>query len=340
MDTTEEVCFGIRLPVYGKFPVANPFDLIRTLTTTADQGGIASVWVVDHFSMPDESIAAAGGVPGKNAPLEAWTTLIAAAAWTSSLRLGTEVTPMTRWHPSILAKVTSTLDVLSKGRVILGAGAGWFPPEFKAFGLPWYRLDHRFERMYESIEVIKKLWIDDAASYDGKYYTLRNAQLLPKPIQKPHPPIWFGGQSDRILRSVVKYGGGWIPANNTSPDEYEALSKRLKTIASEAQRDVSEITLSGPFLTQIDRDHSKVRRSIREYSRKAAGGKEASGWNTAFGRTLTYGMWGTPKECIQRMETYIGLGVQHFILDLLPPTTALTSIELLCKEIIPHFRHK
>jgi len=306
MDTTEEVRFGIRLPVYGKFPAANPFDLIRTLTTTADLGGIASVWSVDHFSMPDESIAAAGGVPGKNAPLEAWTTLTAAAAWTKSLQVGTEVTPMTRWHPSILAKVTATLDVLSKGRVILGAGAGWFPPEFTAFGLPWYRLDHRFERMYESIEVIKKLWIEDVASYDGKYYTLRNAQLLPKPLQQPHPPIWFGGQSDRILRSVVKYGSGWIPANNTSPDEFEALSTKLKAIASESNRDVSEITLSGPFLTQIDWDHSKVRRSIREYSRKAAGGKDASGWNTAFGRTLTYGMWGTPKECIQRMETYIG----------------------------------
>ena len=340
MDMTEEVGFGIRLPVYGKFPVANPFDLIRKLTTTADQGGVSSVWVVDHFAMPDESIEAAGGVPGKNAPLEAWTTLTAAAAWTKHLRLGTEVTPMIRWHPSILAKVTATLDVLSGGRVILGAGAGWFPQEFKAFGLPWDRIDHRFERMYESIEVITRLWRDDVASYDGAYYRLRAARLLPKPIQKPHPPIWFGGRSDRILRSVVTYGDGWIPANNTSPVEYEAQATRLREIASDAKREVSEITFSGPFLTQIDRDHQKVRSSIRAYSLAAAGGKEASGWNTAFGRSLIYGMWGTPKECIRRMEIYIGLGVQHFILDLLPPTTALTSLELLCEEIIPHFHRK
>lgn len=305
----------------------------------ADSGGVDSIWVADHFYLPDDSIAAAGGEPGRNAPLEAWTTLTAVASWTKNVEIGTEVTPMTCVHPSILAKVTSTLDVLSKGRVILGAGAGWYPAEFKNFGLTWHRLEHRFEAMWESIEIVKKLWTDDEASYKGKHYHIRDARLFPKPVRKPHPPIWFGGRSERIMQSIAKYGNGWIPANNTSPEEYEAQSRRLKEILSDSERDVSEVTFAGPFLTQIDADHERVRRTIKEYSLKAAGDKVSS-WNVAFGQSMLYGIWGTPNKCIELMKKYIRIGVQHFILDLIPPTTALTSLKLLCEEIIPHFKRR
>jgi len=337
---SEDVQIGIRLPVYGMFPTDNPFDLIRDLVVTADRGGVDSIWVVDHFLMPDESIRAAGGEPARNAPLEAWTTLTAVASWTENVKVGTEVTPMTRHHPSILAKITSTLDVLSKGRVILGAGAGWFPAEFKSFGLPWYRIDHRFERMCEAIEVVKKLWTEDIADYEGKHYRLKGARLFPKPVQKPHPSIWLGGQSDRILRAAVKYGDGWIPANNTSSEQYEALVKRLRTFASEVGRDPSSITVAGPFTAQIARDYEEARRTVEEYGSKAAGEGMSTSWNVAFSASRLYGVWGTPEECIERMERYIRLGAQHFILDLLPPTTSRSSVELLCNEVIPHFKRR
>jgi len=335
-----EVQIGIRLPVYGVFPTDNPFDLIQDLATTADRGGLDSIWVVDHFLMPDESIRAAGGEPARNAPLEAWTTLTAVASWTKNVKVGTEVTPMIRHHQSILAKITSTLDVLSKGRVILGAGAGWFPVEFKSFGLPWYKIDDRFERMYEAIEIISKLWTEDVVDYGGKYYRLRGARLFPKPVQKPCPPIWFGGESDRILRAVVKYGDGWIPANNTAPEKYEALVKRLKVFASEAGRDPSDITMAGPFTAQINRDYEEARRSVDEYGSRAAGEGVSTSWNVAFSASRLYGIWGTPEECIRRIEKYVRLGAQHFILDLLPPTTSQTTVELLCDEIIPHIKHR
>lgn len=332
--------FGIRIPLYGNYPTENPFDLLYNIVQFAEQGDMNSIWVVDHFDMPDESIQAAGGTPGQNAPLEAWTTLTAVAAWTKRVELGTEVTPMIRRHPSILAKVTATIDVLANGRLILGAGAGWYPPEFTNFGLPWYRINERFERMYECIDVIKELWTAKQANYAGKYYHLKNARLFPKPLRKPHPPIWFGGTSDRILRSVILYGSGWIPANNTSLAEYRMKKIRLEEIAQEHARALSEITLTGPFLTQINKDRRKVERSIKEYSRRAAGNREEKGWNVAFGRSVQYGMWGTPSECITRIQKYIDAGVQHFIFDLLPPTTAMKSLELLCNEIIPTFRKK
>jgi alkanesulfonate monooxygenase len=290
--------------------------------------------------LPPESVRAAGGEPYRNAPLEAYTTLAAVASWTSRVKLGTEVTPMTMRPPPLLAKMTSTLDVLSNGRFILGAGAGWFPEEFKSFGLIWYRLDHRFEAMYESIDVVTRLWTQDVVDYDGLYYKLKQARLFPKPLQKPHPPIWIGGQSDRILRSVIKYGSGWIPANNTSPEEYKTLIGRLRMLAAEVGRDSSEITLAGPFLAQIGRDYEAVRRSVEEYSIRAMGSKAATSWNVAFSASIRYGIWGTPEDCVKRIEQYIRLGVQHFILDLQPPTTSLATVELLCGEIIPHLRRR
>ena len=335
-----DVRIGIRLPVYGMFPTDKPFDLIHDLVAMADRGGVDSVWVVDHFLMPDESIRAAGGEPARNAPLEAWTTLTAVASWTKNVKVGTEVTPMIRHHPSILAKITSTLDTLSQGRVILGAGAGWFPAEFTSFGLPWYRIGNRFERMHEAVEVVKKLWTEDAADYEGRYYRLKGARLFPKPIQKPHPPIWFGGESDRILRAVVKYGDGWIPANNTAPEKYKALVERLKAFASESGRGPSSITITGPFTAQIARSYEEARRSVEEYGSKAAGERMSTSWNIAFSASRLYGVWGTPEQCIERMEKYVRLGAKHFILDLLPPTTSRTSVELLCEEIVPHFRRR
>ena len=339
MNRDYPIKFGIRIPLYGEYPTDNPFDLLQSLVQLADRNEVDSIWVVDHFDMPDESIRAAGGIPTQNAPLEAWATLTAVAAWTKTVKLGTEVTPMTRRHPSILAKVTATIDVLSKGRLILGAGAGWYPPEFKNFGLPWYRITERFERMYEAIDMIKELWTAQYANYDGKYYHLKNARLFPKPIQTPHPPIWFGGTSDRILRSVVRYGDGWIPANNTSLEEYQTKKMRLKELAREQARLLSEITLTGPFLTQINKNRKKVEQTIKDYSRRAAGDQGERGWNVAFGRSMCYGMWGTPAECITRIRKYVDVGVQHFIFDLLPPTTAMTSLELLCNEIIPAFQN-
>ena len=343
-----DVKIGIRLPVYGAFPTKNAYDHLHDLVTKADQGAVDSVWVVDHHLMPDESIRAAGAEPPGNQPLEAWTTLAAVAAWTIHPRLGTEVTPMIRCHPSILAKVTATLDQLSKGRLILGAGAGWYPPEFKNFGLTWNRLNKRYEQMIEAVEVVQRLWTKDRADYAGRYYKLSGASLYPKPIQKPHPPIWFGGVSDRILDSAVKYGDGWIPANNTAPQEYETLVARLTSIAKQAGRPPETITVAAPFTAQIARTHDEAERTVQDYGAKAAGpssdetstGSPSSSWNSAFSASRLYGIWGSAEEAVDRIRSYIGLGAEHFILDLQPPMTSRTTLELLCNEVIPKIKRR
>ena len=343
-----DVKIGIRLPVYGAFPTKNAYDHLHDLVTKADQGAVDSVWVVDHHLMPDESIRAAGAEPPGNQPLEAWTTLAAVAAWTIHPRLGTEVTPMIRCHPSILAKVTATLDQLSKGRLILGAGAGWYPPEFKNFGLTWNTLNKRYEQMIEAVEVVERLWTKDRADYEGRYYKLSGASLYPKPIQKPHPPIWFGGVSDRILDSAVKCGDGWIPANNTAPQEYETLVAGLTSIAKQAGRPPETITIAAPFTAQIARTHDEAERTVQDYGAKAAGpssdetstGSPSSSWNSAFSASRLYGIWGSAEEAVDRIRSYIGLGAEHFILDLQPPMTSRTTLELLCNEVIPKIKRR
>jgi probable F420-dependent oxidoreductase len=349
LSVLTDVKIGIRLPVYGAFPTQNPYDHLHELVAKADQGGVDSVWVVDHHLMPDESIRAAGAEPPGHQPLEAWTTLAAVAAWSKHPRIGTEVTPMIRSHPSILAKVTATLDQLSKGRLILGAGAGWYPPEFRNFGLTWNRLNRRYEQMVEAIEVVEKLWTEDKADYEGRYYRLSGASLYPKPIQKPHPPIWFGGVSDRILDSTVRYGDGWIPANNTAPQEYQTLVDRLASMAKQAGRRPETITVAAPFTAQIASSHDEAERTVQDYGAKAAGSSSdqtsavpssSSSWNSAFSASRLHGIWGSPEEAVQRIQKYIDLGAEHFILDLQPPKTSSTTLELLCNEVIPKIKRR
>jgi len=165
---------------------------------------IDTLWIEDHSQLPSNEIEASEGTPGIDEPLEAWTTLAALAVLTKRVKLGTEVTPMTLRHPALLAKMASNVDILSNGRVILGAGAGWNRPEFTTLGLAFEERGRRFAKMREAVEIVKLLWTSDGeVNYEGTYYHLNGAHLAPKPLSKPHPPIWFGGFSDMILDAIA-----------------------------------------------------------------------------------------------------------------------------------------
>lgn len=177
---------------------------IRNIALKAEDLGFHSLWVSDHLMHPFP-------VDGKPTFYchEAWTLMSALAASTEHIKLGFHVLIPTFRGPSILAKMAATLDIISEGRLIMSLGAGWFKKEYDAFGIPWEDHDARVERLKEAILVMKALWTQDTATFNGNYYYIKDAVMEPKPIQKPHPPIWVGGNSLKIMELSAKLADGW-----------------------------------------------------------------------------------------------------------------------------------
>src|SRR5881396_3530551 len=158
--------------------------------------------VSDHF-MPNTR-------EREGAVLEAWSTLSALAAVVPRMRIGTIVLGNTYRHPAVVAKMAAQVDIISGGRLILGLGAGWQRNEHEAYGIPFYTMRERLERLDEACEVIRSLWTEPRSNFKGRYYQLSDAPLDPKPVQKPHPELMIGGGGERItLRIVAKHADHW-----------------------------------------------------------------------------------------------------------------------------------
>ncbi|MGA2784072.1 MAG: LLM class flavin-dependent oxidoreductase [Candidatus Bathyarchaeia archaeon] len=209
--------FGCILP----HDLAN-FDHLLEVAKTCEVLGYDSIWAFDHLA-PYWS-------PSKP-NLECWTTLSSIAGHTKEIKLGSLVININLRHPSLLAKMASTLDVISRGRIILGLGTGdrLSKDELTSFGYTFRSLDERISHLRETIQILNGLWTTNDFSYDGVHFKLSHAQLEPKPVQKPHPPIWIGGKHYRILDAVAEMADGWNYWNLTrkgSTDKIQYLLDR------------------------------------------------------------------------------------------------------------------
>jgi len=168
----------------------------------AEDAGVASLSLMDHYLQLE------GMMGGVDEPmLEGYTSLGYLAAHTRTVELHLLVTGLTYRHPGLLAKIVSTLDVLSGGRAALGIGAAWYEREHAALGVPFPPLAERFERLEETLQIVKQMWSDDNGSYSGKHYQLAETINSPQPLQRPHPPILIGGSGEKkTLRLVARYG--------------------------------------------------------------------------------------------------------------------------------------
>ena len=191
--------------------------LASYVAAEAEQLGFNTFLVWDHY-----------GLPIGPDTLDCWNLLAYVAGKTSTIKLGTCVTPIPFRPPAQLAKVVATVDVLSGGRVILGVGAGWHQPEFDSFS-QWDPLKVRVDKTIEGLDLMIKLWTEDVVNFQGKYYqcTGDQVQISPKPVQKPHPPLWFGVKGKRMMHLAAKHGDGWIPGLIT-PREYQAGMDKLR----------------------------------------------------------------------------------------------------------------
>ena len=204
-----------------QLPVSAEIDYIMECALKAERMGFDGVSNEDHFWVT--------GVGGGCRP-ECWTMLTAIAS-RSNLKVASLVTCMPYRNPVILAKTIATLDHLSKGRVMLIYGAGWWKDEFEAFGYEWEPDGVRVERTFEAIRLIKKLWTEDRVTFKGKHYRVRNCWLDPKPYQKPHPPLVCGGNGRRMRIFAAKNADGWVsPLSivNGNIEEYIARKKEVE----------------------------------------------------------------------------------------------------------------
>lgn len=195
---------------------------LREIAQVADEGGFASLWVVDHLFQ----ISSKG--PAENEMLEAWSTLAYLAGLTRRIKLGPLVSGATYRHPGLLVKTVTTLDVLSRGRAVFGIGAAWFEREHRGLGIPFPERSERFQRLEEILQITKRMW-GEGGAHEGHYYHLAEAICSPKPLQRPHPPILVGGMGERrTLRLVAEYADA---CNLFSHEGIDVVRHKLEVLA-------------------------------------------------------------------------------------------------------------
>lgn len=241
--------FGFYLPTRG--PVATP----SALTAFAQAGeklGFDSVMIADHVVFPVKiespyPYTSDGSFPGKGDQLEQLTLATYIAAQTEKLRLVTSVMILPHRNPVLTAKMLATIDFLSNGRLTVGCGVGWMREEFEAVDARPF--DDRGAVSNEILEIYKKLWTESEPSHQGKFYQFEALHCEPRPVQKPHPPIWIGGHSRPALRRTAKYGDGWHPVGAVDaapllPHEFRAKIDELFRLTEAEGRDPTKLDIS------------------------------------------------------------------------------------------------
>jgi F420-dependent oxidoreductase-like protein len=241
--------FGLQLVPNPMPEGINVFQRMLAAAQLAEQLGFDSVWYEDHFMWTDDR-------PFVPVQLECLTSLAALAASTQRVRLGMLVLGTPYRNPALLAKMLTTLDVISHGRVIAGLGAAWHQPEFDAYDWPFPSLKERFDRLEEAVQILDRMMVQSPASFDGKYYRIRDAHNLPQPVQKPRPPILIGGGGEkRTLRAVAKYADmcNLIADPDKARRKYDVLRQHCEDVG----RPYEEITRTVNYWTVFARNEAE-----------------------------------------------------------------------------------
>jgi probable F420-dependent oxidoreductase len=295
-------------------------EAITTLAGRAEHLGYDSIWVTDRLLIPVQSHSAypyseSGAFPlGPGEPwLEALTAITYLAAITKRIAVGTSVLVVPYRNPVFTAKALATADYLSGGRIILGAGIGWWREEFAGLGVPF---GDRARRTAEYLTIMKEIWTKPRVAFHGRFAHIPEAGgVLPHPVHRPHIPIWIGGHSDAALRRVVELADGWHPIGlrppvSLLPHELAARVRQLRDLAAARGRDPSTVTISFKAPLKLDGTSGSARAPLS----------------------------GLPDQVIEDLRAYAGAGVQHFVLDFSVPAlpAMLETLERFAAEVRPH----
>jgi F420-dependent oxidoreductase-like protein len=296
------------------------YSRLLAVAGAAENLGFDAFFRSDHYlKMGDVS-----GLPG---PTDAWVTLAGLARETSQIRLGTLMSPATFRLPGPLAISVAQVDDMSRGRVELGLGAGWFAEEHAAYGIPFPGVKERFDRFEEQLAIITGLWATPEGktfSFTGSYYTLTDSPALPKPTQRPRPPVLIGGQGPRRTPSLAaKYADEYNVAF-ASADEIQAAFGRVREACRAAGRDADSLVYSTAQVVCCGRDDAELTR------RAAAIGQDVADLRAS-------GLAGTPAEVVDKIGRFAEIGAGRMYLQILD-LHDLDHLELIAAKVLPQVR--
>lgn len=295
------------------------YDDQLAVAQTAESLGLSALFRSDHYLAMSGS-----GLPG---PTDAWVTLAGIARETSTIRLGTLVTSATFRHPGPLAISVAQVDAMSGGRVEFGIGAGWFEAEHRAYAIPFPPLGERFERLEEQLEIITGMWatqIGDTFDYSGTHYTVIGSPALPKPVQRPHPPIVVGGGGPKRTPAIAARYADEFNLAFPSLDFVRMQFGRVRGALETAGREVDDLVYSAAFAVCAGEDEAEVSRRAAAIGREVGELRENSP------------LAGTPGEIVERLGEFADAGVQRVYLQLLDMSD-LEHLELFASRIMPQF---
>lgn len=301
---------GIELPqVFFDGPV--DMEHIRQFATKSETLGYDSLWLQER-------------IIGDFIMLEPVTLLSYVAAITTKLRLGTSVILLPLRNPIQLAKAYATLDCMSGGRAVMGVGlgGGHLGSHEDVFG---YTREGRVTRFTEAVQVMKLLWTEERASFNGRYWKFKDVAMEPKPLQTPHLPIIFGGHHENALRRAVKYADGWMGAGSSSSASFIRESTRIRGFLDEARREQASFHFAKRVYLAVDSDKARGERRIREWF-----GKRYK--NADLGPKVA--IWGSSTECTEKILELVRAGAQQIVFN--PMFDEMEHLEICAKEIMPH----
>lgn len=310
MTAVNEVMCGIIGPqVHPREPIDH--EEVRAYLRRAEELGFHSVWVTEQ-----------SGFNAGAAALENVTLLSYAAGVTDRLRLGVAVLLITLRNPVHLAKSLASLDQLSHGRLIVGVGLGASPEIYGAYGLS---AERRVARFNEILSYIQGLWTEDDLNFEEQFFQVKHANLLPKPFQKPHPPIWFGGSAPAALKRAVRRASGFIGAGSSSTAEFKSHVQILRRELEAEGKDPAGFHLTKRVFLAVDSDRERAGRRLREWFGSYYGRPE---------RADHVAVWGSPAECVEQLGEVVSAGARLIVLS--PVFDHMEQMEVLSEEVAPH----
>ena len=299
---------GIAMP---QFFQEGPTDmeLLRRWVARAEELGFDSLWTQEDITGDDPS-------------LEPLTQLSYVAALTTRARLGVSVMVAPLRNPVQLAKALGSLDQMSHGRLTVGVGIGGRQNMYPAFGLT---TDRRARRFVELLDVMKALWTEPQATYEGQFWQLDGVPMEPKPVQKPYPPLWFGGRHPDALRRAVRHGDGWMGAGSSTTATFLECVQQLSTFLEEAGRDPATFPISKRVYLAVDDNEKRAEERITTWF-------DNRYHNAPLGAEVS--VWGSAAQCAEKLAEIVDGGAEMLMLN--PMFDHMEHLEQLTEEVIPN----